>query len=57
MLGDSFLPTCCIVAFPGTSVPGLLDDLNHLQVEYRWVSRFICLDREAAKSEIEKYRQ
>jgi type IV secretion/conjugal transfer VirB4 family ATPase len=57
MLGDSFVPTCCIVAFPGTSVPGLLDDLNHLQVEYRWVTRFICLDREAAKSEIEKYRK
>src|SRR6185312_7129306 len=37
MLGNSFLPTCTIVGFPGTSLPGVLDDLNHLRLEYRWV--------------------
>jgi len=57
MLGDSFLPTCTIVGFPGTSLPGVLDDLNHLQVEYRWVTRYLCLDKQDAKSEIEKYRK
>jgi type IV secretion system protein VirB4 len=57
MLGDFFLPTCTIAGFPGTSLPGLLDDLNHLQVEYRWVTRFIALDKDEAKTELEKYRK
>lgn len=57
MLGDSFVPTCTIVGFPGTSLPGLLDDLNHLQIEYRWVTRFIAMDKEEAKTELEKYRK
>ena len=57
MLGDCFIPTCTITGFPGTSVPGLLDELNHLQVDYRWVTRYICLDKESAQTEIEKYRK
>lgn len=57
MLGASFMPTCCITGLPATSCPGILDELNHLQVEYRWVTRFICLDREKAKGELEKYRK
>ena len=57
MLGDAFVPTCSIVGFPATSLPGLLDDLNHLQVEYRWVTRFIALDKDEAKTELEKYRK
>jgi type IV secretion system protein VirB4 len=57
LLGDSFVPTCTIVGFPGTSLPGVLDDLNHLQIEYRWVTRYLCLDKQDAKAEIEKYRK
>lgn len=57
MLGDSFIPTCCVTGLPATSTPGILDELNHLQVEYRWVTRFICLDREKAKTELERYRK
>jgi type IV secretion/conjugal transfer VirB4 family ATPase len=57
LLGTFFIPACTIVGFPGTSLPGLLDQLNHLQVEYRWMSRYICLDKEEAKKELEKYRK
>lgn len=57
MLGDSFIPTCTIAGFPGTTLPGLLDDLNHLQVEYRWVTRFIALGKDEAKAELEGYRK
>ena len=57
MLGDSFVPTCSIVGFPATSMPGLLDELNHLQVEYRWVTRFIAMDKDESKAELEKYRK
>ncbi len=57
MLGNDFIPTCTIANFPGTTFPGILDALNHLQCEYRWVTRFICLDKLEAKSFIEKYRK
>ena len=57
LLGEHFIPTCTITGFPGTSLPGILDALNHLELEYRWVTRFICLDRDTARTEIEKYRK
>ena len=57
MLGDHFLCTLTISGFPGSTFPGLLDALNHLQTEYRWMTRFLCLDKLEAKSLIEKYRR
>lgn len=57
MLGDHYLATCTVTGFPGATLPGLLDALNHLQTEYRWVTRFICLDSAEAKKIIEKYRK
>ena len=57
MLGDTFIPTSTIAGFPGDTVPGIFDALNHLEIEYRWVTRFLPLDKEAAKVELEKYRK
>jgi type IV secretion system protein VirB4 len=57
MLGEHFLPTCTVAGFPGTTQPGILDDLNHLQIEYRWATRFLCLDRPEAQRLIEGYRR
>jgi type IV secretion/conjugal transfer VirB4 family ATPase len=57
MLGEYFLPTCTITGFPGATLPGILDGLNHLQVEYRWATRYICLDKEEAKKELGAYRR
>lgn len=57
MLGDVYIPTCTISGFPGTSVPGILDQLNHLALEYRWVTRFICLSKEAAHEELVRFRK
>ncbi len=37
MLGDHFIATCTVSGFPSTTLPGILDALNHLQTEYRWV--------------------
>jgi hypothetical protein len=37
--------------------PGFLDALNRLAISYRWVSRFIPLDREEARRELEKIRK
>ena len=57
MLGDHFIPTVTFTGFPSTSLPGMLDELNHLQIEYRWVVRYLCLDKEDARKEIERYRR
>jgi len=57
MLGDHFLATCTVAGFPSSTLPGLLDALNHLEVEYRWVTRYLCLDKAEAKSLLEKYRK
>ena len=45
MLGDAHLRSLTILGFPGTTQPGLLDALNHLEFPYRWATRFIALDK------------
>ena len=35
MLGEQFLPTCTVSGFPSSTLPGILDALNHLPLEYR----------------------
>jgi type IV secretion system protein VirB4 len=57
MLGEYYIPTCTIVGFPPSSYPGILDDLNHLALEYRWVTRYISLDKQDAQAELERYRK
>src|SRR6185437_13584027 len=57
MLGDHFLCTGTIAGFPASTLPGLLDALNHLNTEYRWVTRYLCLDKGEAKALLEKYRK
>lgn len=57
MLGEQYLPTLSITGFPQTTIPGILDQLNHLDLEYRWVNRFICLDKGEANTEILKKRR
>jgi type IV secretion system protein VirB4 len=57
MLGEHYIPTCTVIGFPPASYPGILDDLNHLALEYRWVTRFICLDKQDAQVELERYRK
>jgi type IV secretion system protein TrbE len=57
MLGEHYIPTCTISSFPPSAYPGILDDLNQLALEYRWVTRFIFLDKQEATTELEKYRK
>ena len=44
-LGDCHLRVLTIVGFPGTTTPGLLDELNRLAFAYRWSTRAILLDK------------
>lgn len=52
MVGDYFMPTISVTGFPHSTTPGILDKLNYLDLEYRWVNRFICFDKEVAMKEI-----
>ena len=57
-LGDHYLRTISVLGMPGTTTPGLLDELNDLAIAYSWVTRWIALDRaEAQKLLTRKRRQ
>jgi len=56
-LGGLHLRVISIKGFPGKSQPGLLDRLNRLSMQYRWVTRFIPLDKAAAEKELSQYRR
>lgn len=56
-LGRHCLRIISIRTFVTHTEPGLLDALNRLPIAYRWIARFIPLDREAARHELEKLRK
>jgi type IV secretion/conjugal transfer VirB4 family ATPase len=43
--------------FPTSTWPGLLDELNRLAFPYRWVTRFLFLDKAAAERELIRLRR
>ncbi|KAK0360719.1 hypothetical protein LTR94_026212, partial [Friedmanniomyces endolithicus] len=47
-LGRTHLRTLTVLGFPNLSRPGILDALNHRDFGYRWVTRFIALDKQDA---------
>ena len=57
MLGEAHLRTLTILGFPGLSRPGILDALNHQDFGYRWVTRFIALDKTEAARALTRLRR
>ncbi|TWB77205.1 type IV secretion system protein VirB4 [Nitrospirillum amazonense] len=57
MLGETHLCTLTILGFPGQTQPGLLDALNHLDFPYRWVTRWVPLDRAQATRTLTRLRR
>lgn len=57
MLGELHLRTLTLLGFPGLSRPGLLDALNHQDFGYRWVTRFVALDRIEATRALTRLRR
>ena len=57
MLGDLHLRTVTLLGFPALSRPGILDALNHQDFAYRWVTRFIALDRNDATKALTRLRR
>lgn len=56
-LGEQHLRTLTILGFPNLSRPGILDALNHEALAYRWVTRFIALDRTDATRALIRLRR
>ncbi|MES1199886.1 MAG: conjugal transfer protein TrbE [Pseudomonadota bacterium] len=56
-LGAHHLRIVSVRSFVTETEPGLLDALNRLPISYRWVTRFLPLDREEARRELEKIRK
>ncbi|HSX53823.1 MAG TPA: conjugal transfer protein TrbE, partial [Sphingomonas sp.] len=57
MLGLRHLRTLTILGFPNLSRPGILDALNHQGFAYRWVTRFIALDKTDATRALARLRR
>lgn len=57
MLGNAHLRTLTVLGFPNTTRPGILDALNHLNFPYRWVTRFIPLDKPTATKALTSLRR
>jgi type IV secretion system protein VirB4 len=56
-LGAKHLKLISVRSFVTETEPGLLDALNRLPISYRWVTRYLPLDREDARKELEKIRK
>jgi len=56
-LGDQHLRVLTVLGFPSATYPGVLDDLNALAFEYRWLTRAICLDKTDAGRLIGRVRR
>jgi type IV secretion system protein VirB4 len=57
MLGAKHLRVLTIKGFPPCTHPGVLDDLNAAAMTYRWMTRYLCLDREESERELVKWRR
>jgi type IV secretion system protein VirB4 len=57
MLGSRHLRTLTVTGFPNMSRPGILDALNEADFPYRWVTRFIALDKQDATKLLTKVRR
>jgi type IV secretion system protein VirB4 len=57
MLGAAHLRTLTILGFPNATCPGILDALNHQDFGYRWVTRFIPLDKTEATKVLTRLRR
>lgn len=57
MLGDKHIRVLTLKGFPPFTHPGVLDDLNACGMTFRWMTRFLCLDRDESERELTKFRR
>lgn len=54
ILGNKHMRCISLQGFPQYTVPSMFDELNRLGIEYRWITRFMFLDKLEALSKLEK---
>ncbi len=57
LLGEWYLSVSTITGFPHNTYPEMVRELEDLSIEYRWMNRFIALDKSDGEAVIDKYRQ
>jgi len=56
-LGGEALRVLTLQGFPGATEPGLLGALDSLGFEYRWMTRFLPLDKTEADKTLQRFRR
>ncbi|MFD2261764.1 conjugal transfer protein TrbE [Lacibacterium aquatile] len=56
-LGERPLRSLSILGLPGTTTPSLLADLSRLAFSFRWMTRWLPLDRHQAEKALTTYRR
>ncbi len=56
-LGRLFLKTVSVRAYVNRTLPCLLDRLNELPIEYRWIGRYLPMDKTDATRQLNKLRR
>ena len=57
LFGNKYIACVAIQGFPEESFPQILNNLNLLEICYRWSIRFIALDPHEAEGELKKYHR
>ena len=56
-LGNSYVKVLSLIGFPSSSMPALLEQLNTLPIEYRWMTRYLPMDKLDAEQVLKGYRR
>lgn len=56
-LGDQYIDVISFRNYPSSTMPGLLEVMEHLPEEYRWVSRYIPFDKNEAENHVKQLRK
>lgn len=56
-VGDRYISVVAVDGFPHDSYPGILSLLDETPLEFRWSTRFIFIDPEEAKGQLNKIRR
>lgn len=56
ILGNQHIRVVSILSYPGDTWPCIFDELNRLNFRYRWVTRYLFMNRQEAIKEVEKYQ-
>ncbi|MEI7668454.1 MAG: conjugal transfer protein TrbE [Pseudomonadota bacterium] len=56
-LGNKYIGVVGIRNFPSSSIPCILDELNHVGFAYRWVTRFLFFDKISGEAELNKIKR